>query len=238
MSSLFKDTGHITIVTGPNGEHQVGTRPIDVDLTVIKGGFSPPNCPMSFFAGIGAILAQWGSFESLHNEFLFALARYNKSDLPIPRTFTRRKDRLKDEMKKAFPLCSGLRGRMSKIRGEATQTYPDRNLLAHGQFSTRIQRKPGSTGIIEENFSVTIIAKGEKDGVSIEKDFSMPDLKRLFYRIANAQWALDCLWDPSATVEGLPSFEISALRTFQHQAQTHLAHTSNTSQSPPSASAK
>ncbi|WP_374145458.1 hypothetical protein [Sphingomonas sp. 28-63-12] len=180
-----------------------------------------PSFPEQFLAPLGACIVQWGAFEELHNRLLFAFVEANGGDVTVVRRgFEPMRKRLKAEVRLAFPSSPKIQAYIVNILGEAKAIYGDRNLLAHGYLSTRVQINcPSGDAIEPKHVAVTIIAQGVKDKNPVQKEFTADDLERLFFKAANLAGRLQEITLDDPRLPQVSSHEISLLLAFRDKAR-------------------
>lgn len=178
--------------------------------------------PVEYFAPLGAIIVNWGGFESDHNHLLTMLANA-RGITDIPNGFERKRKRLKTEFRAEFYDCPFLVEYLVSTLGEAKTIYPKRNILAHGNIWTEVEVNTGNGSIAAE---IVLLAKGEKDGQYTEERFKIQDLKVICYNIMHISGKIRDFLTSPALVYGAPLRELRRLQDFQ---DIHLGSVPNAS---------
>lgn len=213
---IFDQTPPVRIINGDDGACGFDMDSMTIDFHAASVPLLIPPYPSAFFAPLGAILVQWGDFEQLLDEFLALVNTYNSSASPVPRSFKRRKERLKEEAAIAFQGTPGVQPYLSRLLADAASMYWKRNILAHGRLKARIKiNKPAEEEMALKHVEVSIIGRGTHNGRQIEQNFTMIDLRHLFYAIANLSGRMNDLLNPDGVIV-FSSSDIAALQAVRN----------------------
>jgi hypothetical protein len=233
-SHIFDFTSPIILDKLPNGQFSAVLPMSTMDTAFMKLPFLSPPYHHSYLAPLGAVLVQWGAYEGEFEDLLKSLIRFNgREHLEMDRGYKRRIRRFKEEVALAFFGSAELINHCINTVNSASSIYWKRNLLAHGRLETHLVFEGQLDTLSTDDFAMSIIASGERSGKELVHEFSMMDLKKLYYEIGHLHGKIAQVASSHiGTISQLPSREKLALQNFQRMGRPFPA-TSSTPAPPP-----
>lgn len=177
-----------TMQNNSDGSYTASISFMELDPNFIEFPLYVPSLPPQFFAPIGAILVQWGCFESVFDSVLSDFEIFNHG---IPNnkslSFVQRKRNFKNEFKLIFENCNIISNKISSILEDLSDIYIIRNLLAHGRLECRFNYDVKEN--MQDDSYVAILVNGGKKYNFRDFIFKAEYLKETFYKISHyAGW--------------------------------------------------
>jgi hypothetical protein len=159
--------------------------------------------PDTFFPAIGHVVASWGHFETLFEDFLIALLKGNSRDAGHwhARPFRKRRQLFIEEARIAFEGFPLIVEYFEAIMRDSVAIYLKRNLVAHGRLSAQISPLKSET---------KLICVGNYKGQEVKETFNWDELDNLHYEIVHLSGRLQLAHQDAS----LPSPDRSKLQAF------------------------
>lgn len=177
-----------TMQNNSDGSYTASISFMELDPNFIEFPLYVPSLPPQFFAPIGAILVQWGCFESVFDSVLSDFEIFNHGiSNNKGLSFGQRKKNFKTEFALIFEKCNIISKKMYYILGDLSDIFITRNLLAHGRLKCRFNYDLKEN--MKDDSYVSILVNGGKKYNYRDFTFRAEYLKETFYKISHyAGW--------------------------------------------------
>lgn len=198
--SIFDMSCPVTVLPpDENGIQGVSVVSMFIEADTVKYPFIYPPFPEHYLAPIGAIIVSWGSFEESFDELLRKCLTLNNKNDHLRISFRARMAMFRREVTAALGDIDGMQQFIDMALTASDGIYWKRNVLAHGQlhFMAAITPKVPTT---DDDVLCHIGGQARQDGRTFEHNFTMQELKVLFYDIAHLHGKLRCVVEPKSPI--------------------------------------
>lgn len=171
-----------TLKKNPDGIYTASLNLMELDKNFFESPSNIPPLPPQFFAPIGAILVQWGCFESIFDSVLVDFELFNdKITENLQLRFIERRNIFQEEAKSIFGDCSVIFKKIHHIMEDIPNIYRIRNLLAYGKLNCRFKFNLKEDMTNKSYVSILVNGKKNKKDVTLMAGY----LKKIFYNLSH-----------------------------------------------------